>query len=206
MMLEQIKLAFTENKTAVIVSAAILFASLLLGYLLEPYLHGILNPVVEQLEEGVRTGAIKVTFISIFSNNIRIVFLMFLMGFILCFSAIILSFNGFFVGYFIAIYDDWLKVLLYILPHGIFELPSIAIACASGFVAFQFLVKFLKTLWAQEDNPIKDRLVISFRENSVKLEQAIILLMVASLLMAIAGFVESYLTIPIADYLLSVLS
>jgi len=131
---------------------------------------------------------------------------MFLTGFILCFSAIILAFNGLFVGYFVADYGNLVKSLLYLIPHGIFELSSIVIACASGFVAFNFLFKFLKTLSIQENNSVKDKLAISFNESSIKLEQAIILLMVASILMAVAGFVEAYLTIPIADYLLSILS
>lgn len=205
-MIEQIKLAFSENRLAIIVATVILFASLVLGYFLEPYLHGYLSPVVEQLEEGVSNGTIKVTFNSIFLNNIRIVFLMFLTGFILCFSAIILVFNGLFVGYFVADYGNLVKSLLYLIPHGIFELSSIVIACASGFVAFNFLFKFLKTLSIQENNSVKDKLAISFNESSIKLEQAIILLMVASILMAVAGFVEAYLTIPIADYLLSILS
>ena len=60
-MIEQIKLAFSENKLAIIVATVILFASLVLGYFLEPYLHGYLSPVVEQLEEGVSNGTIKVT-------------------------------------------------------------------------------------------------------------------------------------------------
>lgn len=205
-MIEQIKLAFSENRLAIIVATVILFASLVLGYFLEPYLHGYLSPVVEQLEERVSNGTIKVTFNSIFLNNIRIVFLMFLTGFILCFSAIILAFNGLFVGYFVADYGNLVKSLLYLIPHGIFELSSIVIACASGFVAFNFLFKFLKTLSIQENNSVKDKLAISFNESSIKLEQAIILLMVASILMAVAGFVEAYLTIPIADYLLSILS
>lgn len=202
MMLDEIKSAFSENKLAVYISIAILFISLILGYVLEPYLYGFLNPVVEDLTQKVQTGVIKLTFLSIFSNNIRIVLSMFLFGLILCFSTVILAFNGFFVGYYVATTDDLIKALALIIPHGIFEFSSCIVACTSGIVLFNFLFKFLKTLLAQENTSIKESLSISFEMSFDKLKQAIILLIIASILMAIAGFVEAYLTLPIAEFLL----
>ena len=201
----EIKEAFSENKTAIFAAIAILFISLILGYILEPSLHSFLDPVVDDLTQKVKSGVIKVTFSDIFLNNIRIVFAMFILGLLFCFSAVILSFNGFFVGYYVATTDNMLKVLLYIIPHGIFEFSSCILACASGFVLFHFMSKFLMTLMKQENNSISDKINNSFDESFDKLKQALILLAVASVLMAIAGFVEAYLTIPLADYLISML-
>ncbi len=203
---KEIKLAFTENKLAIYVSIAILVISLLLGYFLEPNLHAYLNPVVEQVENQVRSGEITITFQSIFSNNIKIVFLMFILGIFCCFSALILAFNGFFIGYFTAVQDDLFLTLLMLVPHGIFELPSCVIACASGFVLFNFLLRFLKTLLKQENCSISNKLYASYVENFDKLKQAIILLMVATVLMIIAGVIEVYLTLPIAEFITSVFS
>ncbi|PWB88265.1 hypothetical protein MBBTH_01680 [Methanobrevibacter thaueri] len=203
---KEIKLAFTENKLAIYVSIAILVISLLLGYFLEPNLHAYLNPVVEQVENQVRSGEITITFQSIFSNNIKIVFLMFILGILCCFSALILAFNGFFIGYFTAVQDDLFLTLLMLVPHGIFELPSCVIACASGFVLFNFLLRFLKTFLKQENVSISNKLYASYVENFDKLKQAIILLMVATVLMIIAGVIEVYLTLPIAEFITSVLS
>ena len=201
---KEIKLAFSENKLAIYVSIAILVISLLLGYFLEPNLHAYLNPVVEQVENQVRSGEITITFQSIFSNNIKIVFLMFILGIFCCFSALILAFNGFFIGYFTAVQDDLFLTLLMLVPHGIFELPSCVIACASGFVLFNFLLRFLKTLLKQENCSISNKLYASYVENFDKLKQAIILLMVATVLMIIAGVIEVYLTLPIAEFITSV--
>ena len=121
MILEEVKSAFRENKLAVYASVAILFISLLLGYFLEPYLYSYFNPVVEDLTHQVQQGTIKLTFQSIFLNNIRIVIAMFLFG-VTCFiSAVILGFNGFFAGYYVATTDDLFQSLLLIVPHGIFE-------------------------------------------------------------------------------------
>lgn len=203
MILEEVKSAFRENKLAVYASIAILFISLLLGYFLEPYLYNYFNPVVEDLTHQVQQGTIKLTFQSIFLNNIRIVIAMFLFG-VTCFiSAVILGFNGFFAGYYVATTDDLFQSLLLIVPHGIFEFSSCILACASGFVLFNFVFKFLKTLYGQDNGSVKELLRISFDESVVKLKQAIILFVIASILMAIAGFVETYLTLPIAELILN---
>lgn len=202
-MLNEVKLAFTENKLAIISAVAIFFISIILGYFLEPYLHGFLNPVVEDMSEKLQKGVIQLTFQSIFFNNIKIVFSMFIYGMLLCFSALILAFNGFFVGYYVATTDNLFKTFLLIMPHGIFEFSSCIVACASGFVLFNFLYRFFKALFKTDTDSVKEMLSISFNESSEKLKQAIILLVIASILMAIAGFIEVYLTIPIAEFIYS---
>lgn len=204
-MLDEVKLAFSENKLAIYVSIAVLLISLVLGYLLKPYLFSYLNPAVEELTQKVQSGVIELTFTSLFFNNIQIVFRMFIYGLAFCFSVVLLAFNGFFVGYYVAITDDLLRTLLLIIPHGIFEFSSCIIACASGLVLFNFIYKFLKEIWNQESNSAKEILANSFNASSDKLKQAIILLIIASILMAIAGVIEAYLTVPIAEFLLSIL-
>lgn len=200
---KEIKQAFAENKKAVYASIAILVISLLAGYFLKPYLNSFLNPVVENISNQVRSGDIQLTFQSIFSNNIKIVFIMFIMGVLCCFSAVILAFNGLFIGYFTAIQDDLFTTLLMLVPHGIFELSSCIIACASGFVLFNFIVNFFKTFAKQEDGPISSQLYDSYVDNFDKLKQAIVLLAVSAILMIIAGFIEVYLTLPIAEFITS---
>ena len=203
---KEIKLAFQENKWLIFISIIILFCFLILGYFLEPYLFDYLNPVVEELTKQVQSGAIKLTFESIFFNNIKIVFLMFILGLLFCFSALILAFNGFFVGYFIATTDDIFKSLLLIIPHGIFEFSSCILACASGFVLFKFLSKFLNNLSKQKDDSFSNKLSKAFELSFNILKQAFILLIIASILMVIAAIFEVYLTLPIAEFIWSIFS
>ncbi len=205
-MIDEIKLAFKENKLAIYISIAILFISLILGYFLESYLHSYLNPVVEDLTHKVQTGVIKVTFQDIFLNNLKVIFQMFVYGVAFCISTLVLAFNGFFVGYYIGTAPNLLQVILYIVPHGIFEFSSCILACASSIVLFNFLFKFLKTFIKEENESIVETLKISFDAHYIKLKQALIIFCVAVILMVIAGFIEAYLTIPIAEYLFSVLS
>ena len=205
-MINEIKLAFSENKLAIFISIAVLFISIILGYFLETYLFSYLNPVAEDLTQKVESGVITLTFNDIFFNNIRIVFQMFIYGIAFCFSVLILSFNGIFVGYYVATTNNLLYTVLLIIPHGIFEFSSCILACASGLVLFNFIYKFLKALWNDENESARDSLVDCFGIAGDKLKQAIILLIIASILMVIAGIVEAYLTIPIANFILSILS
>ena len=138
-MFEEIKSAFSENKIAIICSIAIFFISLILGYILQPQLYGFFNPHVEDLTNKVQSGVIQLKFGDIFFNNIKIIFQMFIYGITFCFSAFLLAFNGFFAGYYVACSNNLLYTLLLIIPHAIFEFPSCILACAGGFVLFNFV-------------------------------------------------------------------
>jgi uncharacterized membrane protein SpoIIM required for sporulation len=203
-MLDEVKEAFSENRIAILAATAILLVSFVLGYILEPNIHGLMNPFLDEFVRKIKEGVITLTFQSIFLNNIKVVLLMFIMGPLLCFSAIILAFNGFFVGYFVATTDNLAYTMLLIVPHGIFEFSSCIIACASGFVLLHFIVRFIRTLLKHKDGSIGERLSLSYGESYIKLKQALILLVVSSVLMVIAGFVEVYLTIHIADSVMAI--
>ena len=206
MMFGEVKEAFSENRLAIYISVAILFICLILGYLLEPHLYSYLNPVVEDLTQKVETGVIRLTFFDIFMNNLSVIVRMFLFGLVFCISAVVLAFNGFFVGYYVGTSDNLLQVLLYIIPHGIFEFSSCILACAASFVLFNFLYRFLKAFMKDENESVMEGLKNSFGISFIKLKQALILFGISVILMAIAGVIEAYLTIPIAEFFISILS
>lgn len=203
---KEIRLAFSENKFAVYISIAILVLSLILGFYLESYLHPYMNPIVEALTKRIEDGTIQLTFQSIFSNNIRVVLMSFFFGALFCFSALILALNGFFTGYVVATKGDLVQTLILIIPHGIFEFPSCILACASGFVLFTFLKRFVKTVINDKKGSFSDRLYASYVANFDKLKQALILLMISVILMVVAGIIEVYITMPLADYILGMIS
>ncbi|WP_299526075.1 stage II sporulation protein M [uncultured Methanobrevibacter sp.] len=211
----EIKSAFLENKIAIYISILLLIGTLIAGYLLQPYLQSIFDPVVNKLTNDVKTGVITLTFQTIFINNIFIVFRMFVFGIFFCFSGIILAYNGFFVGYYVASSPNFFKVLMYIIPHGIFEFSSCILATAAGFVLFHFLFKFIYNISKPDLDYInsknnfynltfRDKIMYSIDKNYVKLKQSLILLGIAVVLMAIAGVVEVYITVPFANFILSI--
>lgn len=165
----EVKRAFIENKFAIFASAFILFISLILGYVFEPYLYSYLNPVVEDVTNKVQTGVIQLTFQDIFINNIMIVLRMFIYGLFFCFSALILGYNGFFVGYYAATSQSLLHVLVFTIPHGIFEFSSCILACASGFILFNFVCNLIRTFFKQKERKFMDRFWYSYDENFDKL-------------------------------------
>lgn len=204
MVVEEIKSAFAENKLAIYISIAILLFSLVLGYFLHPYLYSYFNPIVEDFSKKVHSGVIKLTFQSIFLNNFKIILTMFIFGIGCCVSVLILLFNGFFVGYYVGGEKNLFAAFMLIAPHGIFEFSSCILACASGIVLFNFVYRFLKVTLKQNEGSISQRVSNSFDESYIKLKQALIIFAVSVILMAIAGFIEAYLTIPIANFVLSI--
>lgn len=200
---DEVKSAFTENKRIIIASALVFFVSVILGYVFEPNLYAYLNPIVEDMTNKVQSGIIKVTFEDIFLNNIMVVLRMFIYGLVFCISAVVLAFNGFFVGYYVATVPNIAFALAFIVPHGIFEFPSCILACASGFVLFKFVYKLIKTFMKEKERKFLDRMVYAYGENFRILLHSLIILLVAAILMAIAGIVESYITLPLGKYLMS---
>lgn len=210
----EIKLAFLENKIAIYISILLLVSTLITGYFLQPYLQSIFDPVVNKLTVDVKTGVITLTFQTIFTNNIFIVFRMFIFGIFFCFSGFILAYNGFFVGYYVASSPDFFKVLMYIIPHGIFEFSSCILATSAGFVLFHFLFKFVYNIAKPDFDYIdledkfynltfNDKVIYSMDKNYDKLKQSLILLGVAVVLMAVAGIIEVYVTVPFANFIFS---
>lgn len=203
---ENIKESIVENKYILLFSAFLFIIALLLGYFLHPYLHSIFNPVVEKLSQDVKEGTVSLTFNSIFLNNILIVFRLFIFGIGLCFSVIILAYNGFFLGYFIANSSNLINTILFIIPHGVFELSSIIVANASGLVLFKYLINvlmFKKLPLINKNDSYFRKLYISAINNSNYLKQALILLLISSILMMIAGIIEVYITQKLAIFIIS---
>ena len=202
----EVKSAFTENKNIIIASTVIFFGSIILGYVFEPNLYSYLNPVVEDFSNKVQSGIIKITFQDIFFNNIMVVLRMFIYGLFFCISALVLAFNGFFVGYYIATVPNIIFALILIIPHGIFEFPACILGCASGFVLFKFAYRLIKTFINEKDMGFVNRITYAYSENFKILLHALIILLVSSILMVIAGLVEAYVTLPLGMFIMSMLS
>lgn len=204
----EVKIAFTENKYFLLLSTLLFIIPMFIGYLFAPYLESSLQPMVNNFKDRVQTGEIKLTVNSIFFNNFYVAIMIYMgaisLGFI---TAMLLITNGIFVGYFAT--NLPLDVfLLLTLPHGIFEIPGIIIAGAGGFTLINFIHCFLKDIltferneWGERPN-LRNRLVISFNNNFKKITQSLTLLGVAIVLLIIAAFIEVYITISLANYIL----
>ena len=102
-------------------------------------------------------------------------------------------------------FNDFFITALLIIPHGIFEFSSCILACAAGFVLFNFIYKFVKDLFKTKNQKLLTRFNISFNQNFDKLKEAVIILAISCILMVIAVIFEVYITIPFAEFVLSML-
>lgn len=204
---EDVKNAFVNNKYILLISAIVFLATLFIGYIFNESLYSFLNPSVELLKKGVENGSINLSFVSLFSNNVEIVFRMFIYGIIFCISNFLLGFNGLFLGFFIGQSNNLIYTIMLILPHGIFELSSVVIANAAGMVLFKHLFKVVtfKNPKSEKEDSVFNKLSNSVVNNSDVLKEALILLVVAVILMAIAGVIEAYFTKGIASFVMNLI-
>ncbi|ACX72190.1 protein of unknown function DUF95 transmembrane [Methanocaldococcus vulcanius M7] len=138
---------------------------------------------------------IEFNFISILSNNLKVIFLMLAGAITFGLSTFInLLFNGFNVGALIGstfLTNEPLKIIAgFILPHGIFEIPAILISAVAGFkIPYEITLYLLD----KKEKPITEE------DIKVFLKLAII----SIILIIIAAFIEVYITPKIATYLLT---
>ena len=158
----------------------------------------------------MQSGELKLAVDSIFFNNFFIAMMLFLgaisFGLI---TALMLITNGLFVGY----YATNLPLAIFLpltLPHGIFEISGIIIAATGGFTLISFIAHFLNDLtlfeknkWGERPN-FQDRIKSSFNKNYKIISQSLILLGVATALLILAAFIEVYVTIYIANFIIKI--
>ena len=196
----EIKSTFADNKFLILFSANAFIIYLILGYVYQASLHETFAPVVQEISNNLEQGVITFSFKDIFINNIVIVFEVFILGIIFCFSIVILLFNGFFLGYFIGAQGDLFYSLMLIIPHGIFELPSLILATSAGFVLFKFIYKSVKSYNNDFEGSFKNKMENAVDINFKYFKQ----LVVSAILMIIAAFIEVYVTLDFAYLIFSI--
>ena len=218
---KEIKKAFKENKTIILTISAIFIISFIIGFLLIDYIQAYITPVVNTFQERIQTGQVQLTTNSLYINNLQATLIIFLGSFLLgIFGIIAIITNALLIGYFAALYStngQTLVFILLIIPHGIFEIPSLILASSAGLITLKFLINFLKNLispdyqYTEIFDPIynldkistKDTIKMSWRKNSKTLKQAMIILIISIILLLIAAFIEANITQQLASFILN---
>ena len=208
-------------KGIIITISAIFIISFILGFLFTDYLQAYMTPVVNAFQQKVQSGQVQLTTNSLYLNNLQATLTIFAGSFLLGILGIIsIITNALLIGYFAALYyvnGQTLAFILLIIPHGIFEIPSLVLASAAGLITLKFLINFLKNLispdyqYAEIFDPIynldkintKETIKMSWRKNSKTLKQAMIILLISIVLLLIAAFIEANITKPFASFILN---
>ena len=192
---------YKRNEMFLIASAFIFFASMFAGYFLSGVMDHFLSGTLKSLKEGVNNGQIKLTTLSIFLNNIKIAFSIYVWG--IGFGIVtagLLAFNGLFIGYAaskFAIGD----FILYTLPHGVFEIAGIIIAGAAGFRLASCVIRIVSDMTHMKKYmPIKDQIGQIFNVNYDEFKESLVLFVIAAVLIFIAAIIEANFTISWASY------
>ena len=211
-LISELKSDFIENKYLLLLSILIFVIPIFIGYFEASSLKSIMDPLVNSFKQNIKNGTTSLTFLSLFMNNFRVSIMLFAGSALFAlFGLFILTTNGLFLGYFGSDIPP-IIYLVFILPHGIFEIPALIISALSGFIILSFILKFIKGIIFKkiDEDGSKMNLIskakYSFNDNSVKLKQALILFVLSTVLLIIAAFIEANLTKPLALGFLSLFS
>lgn len=94
-----------------------------------------------------------------------------------------------------------LQYIIYLIPHGIFEITGTVIQSAAGILLFGFIVKFIRAWISKETDGISD----AFDKTKKVLIQSLVLLAFATVLMLIAAPIEAYFSVPFSDFIIGLL-
>ena len=87
--------------------------------------------------------------------------------------------------------------IVYIIPHGIFEITASVIQSACGVMLFLFICRFIKAMCNSEIHGASE----AFDRSKKILIQSLVLMVFSIILLLIAAPIEAYVSIPVAEFL-----
>ena len=192
---------YNRTKIFLMVAAVIFFFSLIIGVFAGYFLPNTAGSFLGYVLKGLGSHVEK-TAVSIFINNFKAALLVYAGGVTGVITAGSLSFNGFiygsFLGYFghggvlshygVSTPQDF---IIYTLPHGIFEIPALIIAGASGLMITSTVIGAVKSILKK--TPVN--------EHYWKLKDSLVLFIIAVALFIIAAIIEANITPALGNYI-----
>ncbi|OED30328.1 stage II sporulation protein M [Methanosphaera sp. WGK6] len=179
---------FQRNKNLFIVSTSILLLTIFFGYM-TGYYEGIVSEKTTLTGINIVLSEIPYDFLDIFLTNICVDLSVIIYGFFTTIPSLETTFiNGFIIGYCFAMFTlpDF---LVSIMPHGIFEIPSSAIALTGAFIALKWELHIIKELLSR-----KKGLKEIFKLSRFMLNDVVLSAILCFILLLIAGLIESIIT------------
>ena len=101
---------------------------------------------------------------------------------------------------------EYPKSIIFLLPHGIFELSAYVIATAAGFKFLSVATGMIKGfVELKEDIPINDQVNKIINDNYLKFRDSVFLLVIAIFILFIAAIIEANISVPLSQYILSLI-
>lgn len=88
-----------------------------------------------------------------------------------------------------------LQYIIYLIPHGIFEITATVLQSVAGILLFMFIYKFIRAIIGKETQGLSE----SFEVAKKPLIQSLVIMIFAAILLLIAAPIEAYLSVPISE-------
>ena len=125
-------------------------------------------------------------------------------------SIVILGYNALNLGCIGTLFSamGWkfgIQYIFYLIPHGIFEITATVLESTAGILLFTFIWKFIKNLIKSKCEGLRSKLSESFENSENPLIQSIALMIFTCILLLIAALIESYISVPFSQFIVSIL-
>lgn len=197
---------YKRNEFLLIISAAVFFGSLLVGYFLAGFVDPIMAGTFRSFKESISRGQIQLTTVSIFTNNIKIAFYLYGGGIFAGVTTLyLLAYNGLFIGYVASKFNVG-DFIIYTIPHGIFELSGIVIAGAAGLRLASTIINIIRDVldirrYISLGEQLKNILDVNYPE----FKESLALFIIAAVLIIIGSFIEANFTLAWGNFIKGVL-
>lgn len=123
------------------------------------------------------------------------------------FAIFSLAFNAINLGMVGAMFSSFkanggLQFIIYLIPHGIFELTATVLESAAGILLFLFIWRFAKGIIRSESDGFKKKCQTSFKMHKKVLFQSVALMIFSTILLLIASPIEAYFSVPFSEFIL----
>ena len=198
-----------EHKNLIIILYALLIITFIIAWI---YVSGSTGEIMQNIQGAKTTSPSPVNTLGdnpldLFINNAGGGIITYLASiFFGIFAVATILYNGFNLGALGPVLGTYmahggLQYIIYLIPHGIFELTGTVIQSTAGIVLFQFVWRFLKNI-IRGDNGTRLSVNESFEKNKKVLIQSLVLLIFATILMLIAAPIEAYFSVPFSKWIL----
>ena len=116
----------------------------------------------------------------------------------LLYNALNLGALGPIMGYFSP--GGSLQYIIYLIPHGIFEITATVLQSAAGILLFMFIYRFIMAIVGKETRGLSE----SFEKAKKPLIHSLVIMVFATILLLIAAPIEAYISVPISELLLGI--
>ncbi|AWX32372.1 stage II sporulation protein M [Methanosphaera sp. BMS] len=186
--MENLRGYFHRNRNYIIVVIAIFVISLIIGYVFRDVFADYVIEAIRNMAKNITNDTSSLS-LGIFLNNLRVAFIIILMGFLFSiFSLMILFTNGVLIGFMFTIVPAPL-MLIYTLPHGIFEIPQLILTVVCALLVTKLEINLIKGV-LQRDKTFKGEI----RNSSTIIKDIILSITIIVVLLVIAALIEGYVT------------